>query len=102
MNPVRRSVGILACGRKVAADRRDPASKETTVLKQPSPATTATAERSPDLWAFFRGELVPLRDANVNVMTHAFNYGTGVFEEGNRRAGRRKGGVRAWVMAGPF
>ena len=80
MNPVRRSVGILACGREVAADRSDPASKETTVLKQPSPATTATAERSPDLWAFFRGELVPLRDANVNVMTHAFNYGTGVFE----------------------
>ncbi|HET9879024.1 MAG TPA: branched-chain amino acid transaminase [Candidatus Limnocylindria bacterium] len=32
------------------------------------------------MWAFFRGELVPLRDANVNVMTHAFNYGTGVFE----------------------
>lgn len=50
------------------------------MLKQATPAATPTAERSPDLWAFFRGELVPLRDANVNVMTHAFNYGTGVFE----------------------
>ncbi len=30
--------------------------------------------------AFFRGNLVPLAEANVNVMTHAFNYGTAVFE----------------------
>ena len=33
-----------------------------------------------ELWAFFRGEFVPLREANINVMTHAFNYGTAVFE----------------------
>ena len=31
-------------------------------------------------WAFFNGEFVPLRDAKVSVLTHAFNYGTGVFE----------------------
>ncbi len=67
-------------GRTVAADHRDPVTKETRVLKQATPAATATADRSTELWAFFRGELVPLRDANVNVMTHAFNYGTGVFE----------------------
>ena len=30
--------------------------------------------------AFFKGEFVPLAEANVNVMTHAFNYGTAVFE----------------------
>ncbi len=30
--------------------------------------------------AFLRGEFVPLEEANVNVMTHAFNYGTAVFE----------------------
>ncbi len=30
--------------------------------------------------AFFEGKFVPLADAKVNVMTHAFNYGTGVFE----------------------
>jgi len=31
-------------------------------------------------YAFFRGEFVPLADARISVMTHAFNYGTGVFE----------------------
>jgi branched-chain amino acid aminotransferase len=48
-------------------------------------APTATTEaakgdRTADLWAFFRGEMVPLRDARLSVMTHAFNYGTAVFE----------------------
>lgn len=33
-----------------------------------------------ELQAFFRGEYVPLKDANVNIMTHALHYGTGVFE----------------------
>ena len=32
------------------------------------------------LYAFFRGEFVPLKDARVNIMTHALHYGTGVFE----------------------
>ncbi len=30
--------------------------------------------------AFFNGKLSPLREANVNIATHAFNYGTAVFE----------------------
>lgn len=30
-------------------------------------------------YAFFNGEIVPIEDAKVGVMTHAFNYGTGVF-----------------------
>jgi len=30
--------------------------------------------------AFFQGKIVPFQDAKVSVMTHAFNYGTGVFE----------------------
>lgn len=30
--------------------------------------------------AYFEGKFVPLADAKVNVMTHAFNYGTGIFE----------------------
>ncbi|MCC7153639.1 MAG: branched-chain amino acid transaminase [Bryobacterales bacterium] len=29
---------------------------------------------------FFDGRFVPLREANVNILTHALNYGTGVFE----------------------
>jgi branched-chain amino acid aminotransferase len=31
-------------------------------------------------WAFLDGKFVPIREANISVMTHAFNYGTGVFE----------------------
>lgn len=31
-------------------------------------------------YAFFGGDFVPFEDAKVSVMTHAFNYGTGVFE----------------------
>jgi branched-chain amino acid aminotransferase len=50
------------------------------VLKQETDPHAATAQATTDLWAFFRGEFVPLRDANINVMTHGFNYGTAVFE----------------------
>ncbi len=31
-------------------------------------------------WAFFNGGYVPLAEAKVSVLSHAFNYGTGVFE----------------------
>ena len=34
----------------------------------------------PSPTAFFQGEFVPLEQAKVGVMTHAFNYGTAVFE----------------------
>ncbi len=30
-------------------------------------------------YAFFGGKIVPIEEAKVSVMTHAFNYGTGVF-----------------------
>jgi branched-chain amino acid aminotransferase len=50
------------------------------VLKQETSKPASPEERTPELWAFFRGELVPLADARVSVMTHAFNYGTAVFE----------------------
>jgi branched-chain amino acid aminotransferase len=52
----------------------------THVLQQETAPATPPADRTTDLWAYFRGEFVPLRDANVSVMTHAFNYGTAVFE----------------------
>lgn len=39
-------------------------------------------------FAYFQGEIVPIEDAKISVMTHAFNYGTGVF-----------GGVRAYWNA---
>ncbi|MGH2444495.1 MAG: branched-chain amino acid transaminase [Candidatus Limnocylindria bacterium] len=50
------------------------------MLKQESRPQAASVESTTELWAFFRGEFVPLRDANINVMTHGFNYGTAVFE----------------------
>ena len=31
-------------------------------------------------WAYFEGGFVPLEQAKISVATHAFNYGTGVFE----------------------
>jgi branched-chain amino acid aminotransferase len=34
----------------------------------------------PDALAFFRGQMVPLSEAKVSVMTHALHYGTAVFE----------------------
>ena len=30
--------------------------------------------------SFFKGEMVPISEANVNIMTHALHYGTAVFE----------------------
>jgi branched-chain amino acid aminotransferase len=35
---------------------------------------------SENAWAYLDGRFVPLADAKISVMTHAFNYGTGVFE----------------------
>ena len=31
-------------------------------------------------FAFFDGKIVPIDEAKISIMTHAFNYGTGVFE----------------------
>jgi branched-chain amino acid aminotransferase len=40
----------------------------------------AAAPSTDDLVAYFEGRYVPLKDANVNIMTHAFMYGTATFE----------------------
>jgi branched-chain amino acid aminotransferase, group I len=34
----------------------------------------------PTPYAYFKKQIVPLAEAKIGVMTHAFNYGTGVFE----------------------
>jgi len=34
----------------------------------------------PTPYAYLRGEIIPLSEAKIGIMTHAFNYGTGVFE----------------------
>jgi branched-chain amino acid aminotransferase len=43
-------------------------------------STAKSAAHLGDLYAFFQGEIVPIREAKVNVMTHALHYGTGVLE----------------------
>jgi branched-chain amino acid aminotransferase len=45
-----------------------------------SPASHGAPASTDDLVAYFQGDYVPLRDANVSIMTHAFMYGTAVFE----------------------
>src|SRR5688572_22537967 len=34
----------------------------------------------PTPYAYFQKKIVPLAEAKIGIMTHAFNYGTGVFE----------------------
>ena len=47
----------------------------------PAPETAPAKPReTEDLIAYFEGEYVPLRDAKVSIMTHAFMYGTATFE----------------------
>jgi len=43
-------------------------------------AKPAEAHPTDELICYFEGEYVPMRDARVSIMTHAFMYGTAVFE----------------------
>lgn len=38
------------------------------------------ATMTPGAMAYFEGQYVPVEEAKISVMTHAFNYGTGLFE----------------------
>ena len=38
------------------------------------------AKMDPGATAYFEGKYVPIEDAKINIMTHTFNYGTGLFE----------------------
>jgi len=51
------------------------------MVQQLTPPTALPRGAAPDTaWAFLSGKFVPIREAKIGVMTHAFNYGTGVFE----------------------
>ena len=50
------------------------------------------------LLAFFKGKVVPLVDARVNVMTHALHYGTGVFEGIRGNWNQEKGAVHIFRL----
>ena len=48
---------------------------------QPEAAPAAgSAPALDDLICYFEGRFIPMRDAKVSIMTHAFMYGTAVFE----------------------
>jgi branched-chain amino acid aminotransferase len=51
--------------------------KEATEVR---PAAAPAPASTDDLVAYFEGDYVALRDAKVSIMTHAFMYGTAVFE----------------------
>jgi branched-chain amino acid aminotransferase len=38
------------------------------------------AEADPNLIVYFKGQYMPMREAQVGILTHALHYGTGVFE----------------------
>ena len=38
------------------------------------------ATMQPGPIAYFEGKYVPIQEAKISIMTHAFNYGTGLFE----------------------
>jgi branched-chain amino acid aminotransferase len=72
---------ILSAGAELSYRPRGPAGQENALLKQETSTGVQPIPRSTEgLWAFFRGELVPLDQAKISVTTHAFNYGTAVFE----------------------
>ena len=48
--------------------------------EQTRPAKLRKGAAPDSAWAYLDGKFVPIREAKVSVMTHAFNYGTGVFE----------------------
>jgi branched-chain amino acid aminotransferase len=50
------------------------------LTQQPSDTAPNQPRQVEDLVAYFEGEYVPLRDAKVSIMTHAFMYGTATFE----------------------
>jgi branched-chain amino acid aminotransferase len=51
------------------------------VVQELTKPTSLRRGAAPDTaFAFFDGQFVPVREARVSVLTHAFNYGTGVFE----------------------
>ena len=54
-----------------------------------APVRTAPAIKRPQ-WAFFKGEIVPLADAKISIMSQVVNYGIGAF-----------GGVRAYWSGSP-
>jgi branched-chain amino acid aminotransferase len=57
--------------------------QKTSQAPAPAKAAAAAPSAAPDLESlicYFEGDFVPMRDAKVSIMTHAFMYGTATFE----------------------
>jgi branched-chain amino acid aminotransferase len=57
--------------------------QKTSQAPAPAKAAAAALTAAPDLESlicYFEGDFVPMRDAKVSIMTHAFMYGTATFE----------------------
>ena len=52
-----------------------------------------SSDAKSELHAFFKGQVVPISEAKVSVMTHALHYGTGVFEGIRGNWNEEKGSV---------
>ncbi len=50
------------------------------VVKDESLIIEYPTELTMPQFAFFKGRIVPIEEAKISIMTHAFNYGTGCFE----------------------
>ncbi|HEY8818981.1 MAG TPA: hypothetical protein VIM25_09195, partial [Candidatus Limnocylindrales bacterium] len=53
---------------------------KTTMKSAPAPHHAPKAGSLDDLVCYFEGAWIPMRDAKVSIMTHAFMYGTATFE----------------------
>ena len=54
--------------------------KTTEAPAAPAPAAPSAGPDLESLITYFQGDFVPMRDARVSIMTHAFMYGTATFE----------------------
>jgi branched-chain amino acid aminotransferase len=54
--------------------------EKTDATPAPGPHHAPTPGSLDDLTCYFEGEWIPMRDAKVSIMTHAFMYGTATFE----------------------
>src|SRR5215210_5157076 len=77
MREPRSARGVRLAGRRSLTR---PARSLGMVQELARPAKLARGAAPDSAWAFLEGKLVPIREAKISVMTHAFNYGTGVFE----------------------
>src|SRR5450755_3838659 len=61
-------------------------------VAEPGAPTDDALHTTIGAYAWFEGKYVPFADANVSIATHAFNYGTAIFE-GIRAYRQHDGGL---------